>query len=612
MSFSAANPAGSLRSYGALTSTSVDRMRNAGIPDDVIATADDMLTGSSSASVSNTSYTAPTNPSVPAVGPAAFGIDVAASSQVVDDTLNEVDPQEQGSNAPAATTNTGETETTGKQSLPILDDPGRIVKNVGGVLTGALNVDNGTYDKTFTSLMPRHVAIFRAIGLPDSDIKTLNDSSPSPMKVEEQLQQLIAQPEAVDQALNLPTGTTAQKFASMDPELLKNPAGEGVQSIPLGPTGDADTYDSTYTNMMHSHVTLLKKVGTTEAMMQQMNNMKPNPTEMETYLTRNVVENPEFWDSQMGNQSGTARQGLMSIGFTAADIDGTSGNTGAGTGSDGTPLPGTGTTGTVAAPKSDGGNDMIKNIVIALAVGGAGFLLYKMLHKAPKLAPATEQMLIQNGIMQAGQKLNKNQLQMLINAGVVPGKFKAIKAMGGFAQQFGTQNILAGAGQIQGGGGVQALQQLPQLQALQGFQGLQGLHGLQGVGIGAGSPVSAPVFETGITIRQGLADAGYLRGMDSPTLMANMQQYAATNAGMVAQLTAQLQANAQVQAAQSLMPQFQQLYQPGIQLAQGIGAGVNPALLAALGGGTPLLAGVGQAGVGAQLGQLGQALRFLA
>lgn len=87
-------------------------------------------------------------------------------------------------------------------------------------------------DAQYPSLASSHVIALRAMGVPEENIATLAAADPNPAEVEERIQQYIAAPEALDQALGNPIGTARAGLASIGIVAPGSPMGTPYAPVP--------------------------------------------------------------------------------------------------------------------------------------------------------------------------------------------------------------------------------------------------------------------------------------------------------------------------------------------------------------------------------------------
>ena len=162
-----------------------------------------------------------------------------------------------------------------------------------------------------------------------------------------------------------PGGTTALPSAS--------PADfEGVNPTPL------DAPHPTYPTLIQSHVAVLQAIGTPEHVIAQLAATQPAADYLDRYIQGEIMQNPEGWDSYVGNPAGTARAGLQQLVPNIqlpAPGTGTPGVMPDGGRVDGINVPGI--TQPLIGPQQGSGEGIIKGVVIAAAVAGVGLLAWK-------------------------------------------------------------------------------------------------------------------------------------------------------------------------------------------------------------------------------------------
>jgi hypothetical protein len=142
-----------------------------------------------------------------------------------------------------------------------------------------------------------------------------------------------------------------------------------------------------YPTLIQSHVAVLQAIGTPEAIIQQLAASQPPADYMDRYIQGEIMQNPEGWDAYTGNPTGTTRAGLQALipGIQLpAPGAGSPGYMPDGSRVDGINVPGIttpligGAPGTPRGSVSEG-EGLIKGLVIAAAVVGAGLLAWKFM-----------------------------------------------------------------------------------------------------------------------------------------------------------------------------------------------------------------------------------------
>lgn len=133
-----------------------------------------------------------------------------------------------------------------------------------------------------------------------------------------------------------------------------------------------------YPSLIQSHVAVLQAIGTPESFIAQLAATQPAADYLDRYIQGEIAQNPEGWDSFVGNPAGTARAGLQQLGFPLAPVgQGTPGITLDGGRVDGINVPGVTTP--LVGPQQSSGEGLIKGIVIAATAVGVGLLAWKFI-----------------------------------------------------------------------------------------------------------------------------------------------------------------------------------------------------------------------------------------
>ncbi len=133
-----------------------------------------------------------------------------------------------------------------------------------------------------------------------------------------------------------------------------------------------------YPSLIQSHVAVLQAIGTPESVIAQIAGSQPSAEYLDRYIQGEIAQNPEGWDSFVGNPAGTARAGLQQLGFNPpAAGTGTPGVMPDGGRVDGINVPGV--TQPLVGPQQSSGEGLINGIVIAAAVAGVGLLAWKFM-----------------------------------------------------------------------------------------------------------------------------------------------------------------------------------------------------------------------------------------
>lgn len=246
--------------YGSLSAGAIDRMRQAGIADDVIGIANGIVAGSAPAG---------------------------------------------GDGLPPVGTSGG--------TVPV-------VPGTGGATPGGIAFPADQMDQSYPALTARHVAILRMLGLPEPNIQALASANPNAVDVESRIQGMLAQPAMVDQYLGVAAGTTAARAAQIPASLLTNPGAGPVVTQP-GPPVDA--MDASYPALTQVHVMVLRRIGTPENVIATIASGNPNAAVVDEYIQKQIMVYPERWDAYCGNPEGTARAGLQALGLPVGSGDGT-------------------------------------------------------------------------------------------------------------------------------------------------------------------------------------------------------------------------------------------------------------------------------------------------
>lgn len=312
--------------YGSLSDQRVQDLRGSGVPEPVISAADSVVNSARSAQLGGV------DPATVNAIPAGVGTNVSAG---VAELATAPRPLEGGSLQPS--------------------------------------VQSGSLDSQFNALTPQHVQLLRLMGLPDENIQQLASSNPNAAAVQERIIWMASNPQAVDQYLFVPAGTTAARLAQIPAEAFANPAGPGTPSG--SPAVATDNWDSNFPQLMASHVAVFRAIGMNDQQITYIQQQGWGVEQVESLIQQDVMVQPEAWDTQMGVPQGTVRAGLVSLGAgVAANV--------APTGS---------TPGQFATPESDS-NDTFKALAIAGGLALVGFMAWKHFKGKNPLAGANDAM----------------------------------------------------------------------------------------------------------------------------------------------------------------------------------------------------------------------------
>jgi hypothetical protein len=155
-----------------------------------------------------------------------------------------------------------------------------------------------------------------------------------------------------------------------------------------------DQPDQQYPSLIAAHVAVLRAVGTPEAVIQQFSDAQPQAEYMERWIQGELMQNPEAWDSAVGNPTGTARAALQQL-LPQVQLP-APGQGHPGYLDDGSPVSGIAsgipgvsqpvTTQPILNPTTgqvQGGGGLMKGLLIAGGIAAAGFIGWKLLHKSP-------------------------------------------------------------------------------------------------------------------------------------------------------------------------------------------------------------------------------------
>jgi hypothetical protein len=312
--------------YGSLSDQRVQDLRGAGVPEPAIAAANSVVNTAQSAQLGNV------DPATVNTIPAGVGTNVQPGVAAL---ATAPQPLEGGSLQPS--------------------------------------VQTGSLDSQFNALTPQHVQLLRLIGLPDENIQQLAASNPNAAAVQERIIWMASNPEAVDNFLMLPAGTTAARLAQIPAEAFVNPAGPGT---PNGaPPVATDDWDSNYPQLLSSHVAVFRAIGMNDQQITYVQQQGWSVEQVEALIQNDIMIQPEAWDTQMGVPPGTVRAGLVSLGAgVAANI-----------------APVGTAPGDVAKPVSDS-NDTFKALAIAGVLAVGGFLAWRHFKGKNPMAGAADAM----------------------------------------------------------------------------------------------------------------------------------------------------------------------------------------------------------------------------
>ncbi|MCZ4495616.1 MAG: hypothetical protein JWM25_199 [Thermoleophilia bacterium] len=169
-------------------------------------------------------------------------------------------------------------------------------------------------------------------------------------------------------------------------------------------TAALDGPDPTYPKLVASHVMVFRAIGTPEEAIAQFANAGWTPQYVEDYISTQILENPEAWDTYVENPVGTARAGLRELipNFPAAPVGSQySPNVDANVTVPTTPAELTAPTGPAA--DAEGGNGLLTGLLVGAGVVGAAIVGTKLFKG--KQAKAAELLKQQNPMHLVGGQM---------------------------------------------------------------------------------------------------------------------------------------------------------------------------------------------------------------
>jgi hypothetical protein len=317
-------------------------------------------------------------------------------------------------------------------------------------------------------------------------------------------------------AQSLFTGGTAATTMTPDPASTMPVNGPtvsgpgGTTALPSAAPADFQGVNPTaldqphpqYPSLIQSHVAVFQAIGTPESVIAQIAASQPAADYLDRYIQGEIAQNPEGWDSFVGNPAGTARAGLTQLGFPLAPVgQGTPGITPDGGRVDGINVPGVTTP--LVGPQQSSGEGLIKGLVIAAAAVGVGLLAWKFIKN-------------RNPAQDAAQLLNSGERANGLLAGAVGGEGNA-----------GLRNLVEiMKGGASGGGGLFGSADESGLAA----QRLLSMQAVVGGGTGSGGWATAASLES---IQRGLgASNGFIDAAGNSALKYNMSMPVAIEAAL--------------------------------------------------------------------------------
>lgn len=246
-----------------------------------------------------------------------------------------------------------------------------------------------------------------------------------------------------------------------------------------------------YPTLIQSHVAVLQAIGTPEAVIVELANQQPQAEYLDRYIQAEIMQNPEGWDSYVGNPAGTARAGLQQLMPNVqlpAPGAGRPGYMPDGSAVHGINVPGLSTpllNPTTGAPEGNGGG-LLTGVLVAAAVLGIGFLGWKFLKNRNAGTDAAKQAVQAlagsdaaiagggNAIEHMGRQLMSSGIDAkdvgLVQRGLSLGVFGGGASGGGAAAAATAESIMKGMGPANGfinSAGISALHfDMPMSQAI--------------------------------------------------------------------------------------------------------------------------------------------------